>query len=106
MANSPKVVHVKKEFYDVYVGRPSKWGNPYIIGEHGTRAEVLTKYREYLMSNEELLAQLPELAGKTLACWCSPQPCHADLLLKLANPHDFGNDLFSYPKKDNDGLGN
>jgi hypothetical protein len=100
MANTPKVVHVKKEFYDVYVGRPSKWGNPFVIGEHGTRSQIIAKYKDYLMSNHELLAQLPELTGKTLACWCHPQPCHADILLALANPHNFDNELFSYPKKD------
>ena len=43
-----KVVNKYKEDYDVYIGRGSKWGNPYRIGEDGTREEVIEKYRLYL----------------------------------------------------------
>ncbi len=80
-----KVVHCKKEPYDVYVGRPSKWGNPYIIGRDGSREEVVRKYRDYIVGNERLLESLPELKGKCLACWCAPLPCHGDILMELAN---------------------
>jgi len=80
-----KVVHCKREPYDVYVGRPSKWGNPYTIGRDGSRAEVIEKYHHYLLSNQELLDALPELRGKVLGCWCAPKPCHADILLEYAN---------------------
>lgn len=80
-----KVVHCKKEPYDVYIGRPSKWGNPYIIGEFGTREECVAEYTHYLESNPELLAALLELRGKTLGCWCSPHSCHGDILMELAN---------------------
>lgn len=46
---SPKrVVHCKKEPYDVYIGRPSKWGNPFVIGKDGTREEVIAKYAEWI----------------------------------------------------------
>jgi len=68
----------------VYIGRPSKWGNPY-PKEEGvrTRAEAISAYRAYILSNEELLADLHELEGKVLGCWCYPKPCHGDVLLEL-----------------------
>lgn len=69
----------------VYIGRGSKWGNPYVIGVHGNRAEVIAKYEVYLSNNEMLLKSLDQLKGKNLACYCSPLACHGDLLLKLAN---------------------
>ena len=78
-----KVVHCKKEKYDVYIGRGSKWGNPYHIGQHGTREEVIKKYENYLLGNTDLMNSLNELKGKVLACWCSPQACHGDILIKL-----------------------
>lgn len=80
-----RVVHCKKEEYDVYIGRPSKWGNPYQIGVHGTREEVIQKYREMILGNEKLLAALPELRGKVLGCWCSPLACHGDVLVELVD---------------------
>ena len=67
----------------VYVGRPSKWGNPFTIGRDGTREEVITKYLHWLPDSGLNPA---ELEGKNLVCWCAPLPCHADILLKLANP--------------------
>ncbi len=80
-----KVVHCKREPYDVYIGRPSIWGNPFEIGRDGTREEVIKKFANYLFHSAQLLAKLPELKGKTLGCWCAPLPCHGDILLKLAN---------------------
>jgi hypothetical protein len=110
MAKRGRVVHCKKEFYDIYVGRsaagaePTVWGNPFIIGPDGTREEVIRKYREYVLNSPELMGRIGELTGKILACWCSPQACHGDVLVDLANPHDWGNgDLFWYDvKKDDD----
>jgi len=69
----------------VYVGRPTKWGNPFVIGRDGNRREVIAKYKVYLESNMELQKSLPELKGKDLVCWCAPKPCHADVLLEAAN---------------------
>ncbi|EKX60625.1 DUF4326 domain-containing protein [Streptomyces ipomoeae] len=54
----------------------------------GTRAEVMAKYREYLMSHPALLALVPPLRGKTLACWCAPELCHADILAEPADAQD------------------
>ena len=69
----------------VYVGRPSKWGNPFVIGRDGTRDQVIAKYRAWLMSQPALLAELHELRGQNLVCWCAPQRCHGDVLAELAN---------------------
>ena len=79
-----KVVHCKKERFDIYIGRPSKWGNPFEIGKDGSREEVIAKYYDYIMLKPELLAALPELKGKVLGCWCSPLACHGDVLVELA----------------------
>lgn len=72
----------------VYVGRPSKFGNPFKIGEYGnirSREEAIRAYETYV---ERLLIAhsdfLDELKGKDLACWCPlDKPCHVDVLLKL-----------------------
>lgn len=82
---SAKVVHCKKESYDVYIGRPSKWGNPYTIGKDGNRNEVIAKYRTYLLGRPDLLRDLPTLRNKRLGCWCSPKPCHGNVLMEMAN---------------------
>jgi hypothetical protein len=69
----------------VYVGRPTKWGNPFAIGVV-SRAEVVQKYEQHLMSNPELVEDArSELKGKDLVCWCAPQACHADVLMRVAN---------------------
>ncbi len=81
------VVHCKRARYDVYIGRPSKWGNPYVVGRDGAREEVVARYERWLKSQPELLADMGELAGKTLGCWCSPQACHGDVLATLVNEH-------------------
>jgi hypothetical protein len=78
-----KVVHCKKEPFDIYIGRPSKWGNPFVIGKDGTREEVIEKYKEWILKQPELLASLHELQGKVLGCWCAPFSCHGDVLIEL-----------------------
>ena len=80
-----KVVHCKREKYDVYIGRPSKWGNPFTIGKDGSRDDVIDKYKLWILSNQELLSDLSELKDKTLGCWCHPLPCHGDVLVELVN---------------------
>ena len=80
-----RVVHCKKEPYDVYIGRPSKWGNPFQIGKDGTREEVIEKYMMYLLFRPDLVkAVATELKGKILGCWCHPNACHGDVLAKIA----------------------
>lgn len=80
-----RVVHCKREKFDVYVGRPSIWGNPFKTGVDGTREEVIEKYRTYLLTNKVLMNRLHEIRGKVLGCWCAPKTCHADVILELAN---------------------
>lgn len=80
-----RVVHCKRERYDVYIGRPSKWGNPFLIGRDGTRAQVIARYEQWLLDSPALRRDLTELRGKVLGCWCAPLPCHGDVLLRLAN---------------------
>ncbi len=77
------VVNLRKNPYDVYIGRPSFWGNPFEIGKDGNRYEVLIKYEDYLNANPEMLAKLKELDGKVLGCFCKPKPCHGDVLIKV-----------------------
>lgn len=84
----PKVLNKRKSPIPpdaVYIGRGGRWGNPFVIGEDGNRAEVIAKYRQMVMASPRLLDRLHELRGKDLVCWCSPQACHGDVLLELAN---------------------
>ena len=72
----------------VYVGRPTKWGNPFKGGEDGTRKECVANYRHFMgyqiLIHEEIRR---ELRGKNLACFCKlTEPCHVDVLLEMANP--------------------
>ena len=70
----------------VYIGRGSPYGNPFVIGKDGTRNEVIAKYRDYLLSNPDLLSMVKSnLRGEDLVCFCAPRPCHGDILLEIAN---------------------
>ena len=87
-----KVVNLNKEPYDVYIGRGSKWGNPYTTIKNKetlaseiveTSEEAISKYKDYVLSNPDLYNSLDELEGKVLGCFCKPKPCHGDILLEL-----------------------
>ena len=94
MSSKPiRVVNLKSEPYDVYIGRSgrgmvSKWGNPFRIGEHGDRGTVISKYRDHLQTQIKTWkitrADLLSLKGKTLGCFCKPQPCHGDVIAEVA----------------------
>jgi hypothetical protein len=77
-----RVVHCKRELFDVYIGRGTKWGNPFVIGRDGDRSTVIAKYRRWIESEAGLMASIPELRGKV--------PCHGDVLVELLEevPHD------------------
>ena len=87
------VVHCKKESYDIYIGRPSKWGNPFTHIKGNTKAEFIVDtredsikaYEEWITTGDgkHLLKNLTELKGKILGCWCKPKSCHGDVLIKL-----------------------
>lgn len=77
-------------FRCVYVGTPTPWANPYKVrrGNIETRAEAVAAFRKLVLSRPTLLARIRrELKGKNLACWCAldGQPCHADVLMEIAN---------------------
>jgi hypothetical protein len=69
----------------MYIGRGSKWGNPFRIGVDGDRATVIAKHASWLRDQHHLLSALDELSGKDLVCFGAPAACHGDLLLGLAN---------------------
>lgn len=70
----------------VYVGRRSLYGNQYIIGVHGDRAEVIAKFRAWCSHNPWFVERvMRDLTGKDLVCHCAPLPCHADVLLEFTN---------------------
>ncbi|PBC80440.1 MULTISPECIES: DUF4326 domain-containing protein [unclassified Streptomyces] len=84
------------EYADVvYVGRAMHRGgwhlpasplaSPFRPGRDGSRAEVLAKYRAYLLERPDLLALLPALRGRRLGCWCVPEPCHAQVIAEIAD---------------------
>lgn len=86
------VVNLRKEKYDVYIGRAGKgqrtnsgrgkWGNPF---SKGTREENIEAYTKWIFTQRDLLADLDELRGKRLGCFCKPQACHGDVLAALAD---------------------
>lgn len=70
----------------IYVGRGTQWGNPFRVGIHGNREGVVQRFKDYAVGRAEGdPTWLLSLRGKHLLCSCRPLPCHADVLLILAN---------------------
>lgn len=70
----------------VYVGRPSRFGNPFPLRRETDRLAIIDRYESWLLAQPALVAAVKaELRGKDLVCWCAPKPCHADVLLRIAN---------------------
>jgi hypothetical protein len=68
----------------VAIGRGSVWGNPFIEGADGTREQILSKFYHYAQWRLEREPKwLEPLLGQNLACYCSPKPCHGDVILVL-----------------------
>lgn len=101
------VVNIRDEACDVYVGRPSVWGNPFGHRRHGgdrgivpvpTREDAIQMFEDWLLGRRwadlltekraEILRRLPELKGKRLGCWCHPEACHAEVLARMAEEID------------------
>lgn len=88
-----RVVHCKREPYDVYIGRPGPFGNPFQMRQERDRAKVIEQFGRYARNK---VAKAPDFAravkglhGKVLGCYCAPKACHGDVLLKLAaEQHD------------------
>lgn len=92
-----RVVHCKLETYDVLIDRSTIWGNPYSYKQGtkaryivATRDEAIDKYKEWVLSQPQLMRLLPTLKGKRLGCWCKTKQnpnrrCHGDILVELVN---------------------
>lgn len=86
-----RVVHCKKEPYTHYIGRPGPWGNPFShLGKSlaqfrvYSREEAIQKYEEYARNQPGLLVMIKALPeDAVLGCWCKPDSCHGDIIVKL-----------------------
>jgi len=80
-----KVVHCKKEPYDILIDRTTKWGNPFKMDSGCTREQSIQKFREWFPTQKHLVDSLHEIQGKVLGCWCKPKDCHGDILAEFAD---------------------
>jgi len=82
-------VNLRTDRYDMRIDRQSRWGNPFIIGRHGTRDEVIARHRRWLWQRIRAgavsLEDLAALYGLRLGCHCAPLPCHGDTLAAAAD---------------------
>lgn len=82
---SVEVVNLRTEPHDVYIGRPSRWGNPFPLKSSETRGATIERYRQWLWTEIQAgrvtVRELIELDGKVLGCFCKPAPCHGDVLV-------------------------
>jgi len=84
-----QVINIKEDNYDVYVGRGSNWGNPFMIGRDGTREQVIKRFIAFYKNSHSKQAKfmrdnIHTLKGKVLGCHCYPQRCHGDYLARKA----------------------
>jgi len=79
------LVNIKKARCEVYIGRGTPFGNPYVIGENGTREDVIRLYRTYfydrLKKEPDWKKKVEALKGKVLGCHCAPLGCHGNILI-------------------------
>jgi hypothetical protein len=82
---SPLVVNCELDEFDVFIGRPGPWGNPFREGPFTTRTQVIARYERWIRSRPELVRRIrDELRGKRLGCFCRPKACHGDVLAMIA----------------------
>ncbi len=83
-----RVVHCKKDKYDIYAGRPTLLGNPFALGPGVDRARAIRLFRYYAIARMDMdpLFQraIRACRGKAVGCFCYPLPCHVDVILELA----------------------
>lgn len=88
-----KLVNIKDEPCDVYIGRGSMWGNPYKIGCDGNRTEVIEMYRHYfnekIVHEEGFKEETQKLWGKKIGCHCTPKLCHGDIIVSYLHKINF-----------------
>ena len=90
------VVQKSQKRYDVYIGRPSRWGNPFSSKEGTlaefkvqTREESIQKHQDWVLSQPQMIEDIKrELRGKVLGCFCSPKRCHGHTLAWIANYYE------------------
>lgn len=89
-----KVVNIKRYRCDVYIGRAGRgydgyFGNPFRLMPGEARGSTLAEYRDYfhkrLESDPEFRERIHALKGKTLGCFCKPNPCHGDVIAEYLN---------------------
>lgn len=80
------VVNIKDSDYDIYIGRGSKWGNPFTMKNNSDaeRDRVCNEYEKYFYKTN-LINDIHELRDKKIGCHCKPKRCHGDFLAELAN---------------------
>lgn len=87
MNETTAAVNSRTDDYDVYIGRGSKWGNPFVMRDKSDheRDRVCDAYEAWFMNQPDLVNSLHELKGKRLGCFCKPKRCHGDFLAREAN---------------------
>jgi hypothetical protein len=79
-----RVVNIREDRWDVYIGRPGPYGNPFVLTKKTTREEVIRKFaiwfKKKLAQDPEYKTQVHKLKGKALGCFCAPLPCHGDII--------------------------
>lgn len=80
-----RVVNLRREPYDVYIGRPGPFGNPFVLTGEENRAEVLARFKEWfekkVRDDTVYRERVEALRGKTLGCFCKPKACHGDVIV-------------------------
>jgi len=83
---STTVVNLRREQFDVYIGRPSVFGNPFGMTAAVDRASCIEKFRVYfeakVKADAEFRAAVVALKGKRLGCYCKPLDCHGDVYVE------------------------
>jgi hypothetical protein len=92
------VVHNLHDDFDIYIGRDvpeqgltgSKWGNPFVMADDSDdeRERAIADYRDWIVTQPELMGSLEELRGSRLGCWCAPKRCHGNVLVELLDAQD------------------
>ena len=95
-STTSKVVHCKRvpQGSFVYIGRPSRFGNPFRLADptdDREREQVLDRYTEYfqarIASDLEFRRAVESLRGRDLGCWCAPRRCHGEVILAWLATH-------------------
>lgn len=105
-SNDPNHIYIGR--HNMYVKAPqSKWHNPFTVKKYGLE-KALSLYEKRIRDNRELMDSLCELKGKELGCWCKPEKCHGDVLVKLIKenciPESKINEIRFYDTKDEFGF--